>query len=230
MVSEKCSEENNSKASGRVTLEAKKTLRARESLEIQSTFIRRVLAAAYGVNAVYFFRNVNYLNTVTFDAVDIICACRPQVRRIAVMHLILQNCKQLPRPMIIKLFDTINEYNNSRQREDQRPRWGLHMTEAHVMAIADTPVPPDLVLETAATAKAKAKAKPASKPPQRPSATPSSRYTSSTSSVRPPEPARGPKQPPTPPPGRGGKDHGKGSGGYAHRGGDRNYTGYGHRR
>ena len=104
------------------------------------------------------------------------------------------------------------------------------MTEAHVMGIADTPVPPDLVLETAATAKAKAKAKPASKPPQRPSATPSSRSTSSTSSVRPPEPARGPKQPPTPPPGRGGKDHGKGSGGYPHRGGDWNYTGYGDRR
>ena len=43
--------------------EAKKTLRAREDLEIQSTFVRRVLAGAYGVNAVYFFRSVNYLNT-----------------------------------------------------------------------------------------------------------------------------------------------------------------------
>ena len=104
--------------------EAKKALRARESLEIQSTFIRRVLAGAYGVNAVYFFRNVNYLNTVTLDAVDIICACRPQVRRIAVMHLILQNGKQLPRPMIMRLSDAIEEYNNSKQREDQRPRWG----------------------------------------------------------------------------------------------------------
>ena len=88
--------------------EAKKTLRARESLEIQSTFIRRVLAGAYGVNAVYFFRNVNYLNTETLDAVDITCACRPQVRRIAVMHLILHNGKQLSRPMIIKRFDAIN--------------------------------------------------------------------------------------------------------------------------
>ena len=163
-------------------------------------------------------------------AADIICACRPQVRRTAVMHLILQNGKQLPRPMVIKLFDVINEYNNSKQREDQRPRWGLHMTEAHVMAIADSPVPPDLAQQTEATAKAKAKAKPASKPPPRPSATPSSRSTSSTSSIRPPEPARGPKQPPTPPPGRGGKDHGKGSGGYSHRGGDWNYTGYGDRR
>ena len=43
--------------------EANKTFRARENLEIQSTFVRRVLAGAYGVNAVYFFRNVNYLNT-----------------------------------------------------------------------------------------------------------------------------------------------------------------------
>ena len=46
------------------------------------------------------------------------------------------------------------------------------MTEAHVMAIADTPAPPDLIQETEATAKAKAKAKPAPKQPPRPSATP----------------------------------------------------------
>ena len=74
------------------------------------------------------------------------------------MHIILQNGRQLPRPLIIKLFDAIDEYNNSKQREDQRPRWGLHMTEAHVMAIADTPVPPDIMQDTAASAKAKAKA------------------------------------------------------------------------
>ena len=81
-------EENNSRASIRKSdapeEEAKKTLRARESLEIHSTFIRRVLGGAYGVNAVYFFRNVNYLNTVTLDAVDILCACRPQVPRIGI--------------------------------------------------------------------------------------------------------------------------------------------------
>ena len=82
--------------------EAKKTLRARESLEIQSTFIRRVLAGAYGVKAMYFFRNVNYLNTATLDAVDILCTCRPQIRRSAVMHLILQNGRQLPRPMVMQ--------------------------------------------------------------------------------------------------------------------------------
>ena len=125
-------------------------------------------------------------HAITLDAVDIICACRPQVRRIAVMHLSLQNGKKLPRPLIIKFFDAINEYNNSKQREDQRPRWGLHMTEAHVMAIADIPVPPNLIQETEAAAKAKAKAKPAPKQPPRLNATPSSRSTSSTSLVRPP--------------------------------------------
>ena len=102
-----------------------------------------MLGGACGVNAVHFFRIVNYLNTVTLDAVDILCACRPQVRRIAVMHLILQNGRQLSRPLIIRVFDAIDDYNNSKQREDQRLKWGLHMTEAHVMAIADTPVPPD---------------------------------------------------------------------------------------
>ena len=88
------------------------------------------------------------------------------------MHLILQNGKKLPRPLIIKLFDAINEYNKlkySKQREEQRPRWGLHMAEAHVMVIADTPVPPDLIQETEAAAKAKAKAKPAPRQPPRPS-------------------------------------------------------------
>ena len=35
------------------------------------------------------------------------------------------------------------------------------MTEARVMAIADTPAPPDIMQDTAASAKAKAKAKPA---------------------------------------------------------------------
>ena len=54
--------------------EIRKTLRACEALEAQSTFVRRVIAGAYGVNAVYFFRNVNYLNTVTLNPVDILCA------------------------------------------------------------------------------------------------------------------------------------------------------------
>ena len=196
--------------------EAKKTLRARENPEIQSTFVRRVLAGAYGINAVYFFRSVNYLNTITLELVDIICTCRPQLRRIAVMHLILQNGKQLPRPMAIRLFNAIEEYNNQKQRDDQRPKWGLHMTEAHVLAIADTPVPPELAQETTA-ANAKAKAKPAPKPTLKPSIN-SGRSTASPSATRPYEPAHGPRQPPTPPPGRGGgRDHGgKGGEGYSH--------------
>ena len=59
--------------------------------------------------------------------------------------------------MALRLFKAIEEYNNQKQRDDQRPKWGLHMTEAHVLAIADTPVPPDLAQEAAA-AKAKAMA------------------------------------------------------------------------
>ena len=66
--------------------EARKTFRARDSLEMQATFVRRVIAGAFGVNAVYFFRAVNYENTIYIDPVDIICACRPQLRRVAVLR------------------------------------------------------------------------------------------------------------------------------------------------
>ena len=159
-------------------------------------------------------------NTVTPEPVDIICACRPQLRRIAVMHLILQNGKQLPHPMALRLFKAIEEYNNQKQRDDQRPKWGLHMTEAHVLAIADTPVPPETAQEiAAANAKAKAAAKPTPKPSTNPGAA-----ASSSSATRPIEPAQGLRQPPAPPPGRGGgKEYGgKGGSGYSHRGGDWN--------
>lgn len=86
---------------------------------------------------------VNYENTIYIDPVDLICACRPQLRRVAVPHLILQNEKILPRPMLIRLYKVIDDYNRYRQREGQRPNWGLHMTEAHILAIADTLVPSD---------------------------------------------------------------------------------------
>lgn len=111
--------------------EARKSTKARDALDMQSTFVRRVIAGAYKVNAVYFFRNVDFQYTVTLNPVDILCACRPQLRRIAVMHLILQNGKQLPRPLLLRLCDAIEEYNRSKRRDDQRPRWGAHMTEAH---------------------------------------------------------------------------------------------------
>ena len=69
------------------------------------------------------------------------------------------------------------------------------------------------------SAKGKSRATP------KPSATTSARSSPSTSSVRPEEAAPTPKQAPTLPPWRGGKDHGKGSRTFSHRGGDWNYTG-----
>ena len=206
--------------------EARKTLRARDSLEVQATLVRRVIAGAFGVNAVYFFRAVNYENTIYIDPVDIICACRPQLRRVAVLHLILQNEKILPRPMLIRLYKAIDDYNPYKQREGQRPNWGLHMTEAHILPIAETPVPSDALRALAAKAEAKPAFKPSPKPSVLPeAATPSHSETSSGSTTH------RPKQPPTPPPGRGGgKDYGGKGGGYSHRGGDWNYTGGGYRR
>ena len=66
------------------------------------------------------------------DPVDIICACRPQLRRVAVLHLILQNGKVLPRPMLLRLYKAIDDYNRYKKREGQRPKLGLHMTEPHL--------------------------------------------------------------------------------------------------
>ena len=201
--------------------ETRKSSTARDALDAQSTYVRRIIAGAYKVNAVYFFRNVDYQNTVTLDPVDIVCACRPQIRRISVLHLILQNGKRLPQPLQLRLYDAIDDYNKSKQRDDQRPKWGIHMSDAHLTAIADTQIPPEARREIDASAKGKAKAAPK----------PSARSTHSASSTRPEEAARVPKQPPTPPPWQGGKDHGKGSRTPSHRGGDWNYTGqyYGRR-
>ena len=178
------------------------------------------------MNAVYFFRNVDYLNTITLNPVDIICAVRPHGRRIAVLHLILQNGRQLSRTLRYKLFEAIEDYNRVKRREDQRPRWGIHMTDAHVLAIADTPVPTDARQETDAAAKAKAPtiAKAAPKP-----STTSSVRSASLTSVRPSDYAPTPKQPPTPPPAKGGKGQDRGRHSASHRGGDWNqqyYTGH----
>ena len=105
--------------------------------------VRRIIAGAYRVNAVYFFRNVDFQDTITLNPVDIVCALRPPLRRISLLHLILQNGRQLPRPLLQKLYDAIDDYNHIKQREDQRPRWGIHLSEAHILAIADTPTPAD---------------------------------------------------------------------------------------
>jgi len=199
--------------------ETRKSSTARDALDMQSTFVRRVIAGAYKVNAVYFFRNVDFQNTVTLNPVDILCACRPQLRRIAVMHLILQNGRQLPRPLLLRLCDAIDEYNRSKRRDDQRPRWGAHMTEAHLLAIADAQMPTDIRRDAEPPAKGKSKAAP------KPSATPGAGPSHSTSSVRPTEAPPTPKQTPKPPPWREGGSHGKGSGSYSHRGGDWNYSG-----
>ena len=200
--------------------EMRKSSAAREALDRQSTFVRRVIVGAYRVNAVYFFRNVGFQNTATLNPVDILCTCRPHLRRISVMHLILQNDgKQLPRPLLFRLYDAIEDYNKSKQRDDQRPRWGIHMSEAHLIAIADTQIPQEIRRESSASAKGKSKATP------KPSAVASAKSSSSTSTLR-PEAAPTPKQTPTSPPWKSGKDHGKGGKTYSHRGGDWNYSGY----
>jgi hypothetical protein len=199
--------------------EMRKSATAREALDRQSALVRRVIAGAYRVNAVYFFRNVDFQNTATLNPVDILCACRPHHRRISVLHLILQNGRQLPRPLLSRLYDAIEDYNKSKQRDDQRPRWGIHMSEAHLAAIADTQVPPDARREPNAPAKGKSKAAP------KPSTVTSAKASSSTSTHQ-TEAAPPPKQAPEPPPWRGGTDHGKGGRTYSHRGGDWNYQGY----
>ena len=213
--------------------ERRKSEEARTKLDDQANFVRRVIAGAYNVNAVYFFRNVDYQYSITLNPVDILCASRPQYRRIAVMHLILQNGMQLPQALMDKLTDAIQLYNKRKKRENQRPGWGAHLTEHHVAAIAnfaadDAPQP-----ETGAGPKAKPMPKPSAKPSGE------SQYASSSSG--PSFVAPTPKQiPQTPPPRKGGKgkgkderatypwreheSHGKGHDAPSHRGGDWNYT------
>ena len=208
--------------------EMRKAANAREALDRQETLVRRIIAGAYRVNAVYFFRNVDFQDTITLNPVDIVCALRPQLRRISVLHLILQNGRQLPRPLLTKLYDAIEDYNNIKQRDDQRPRWGIHMSEAHLIAIADTPVPADRERVTPVAGKSKAAPKAVPKPSNVAKA-----KASSTAPWRTAEAAPPPKQAPVPPPQKGGKDYGKGGRSYSHRGGDWNqqgYYGWGYRR
>ena len=173
------------------------------------------------MNAVYFFRNVDFQDTITLNPVDIVCALRPPLRRISVLHLILQNGRKLPRPLLQKLYDAIEDYNNIKQRDDQRPRWGIHMSEAHLIAIADTPVPADRERVTPVAGKSKAAPKAAPKLGSVEKA-----KASSTAPWRTVEAAPPPKQAPVPPPQKGGKDQGKGGRSYSHRGGDWNHQGY----
>ena len=201
--------------------EMRKAANAREALDRQDTLVRRIIAGAYKVNAVYFFRNVDFQDTITLNPVDIVCALRPPLRRISVLHLILQNGRKLPRPLLQKLYDAIEDYNNIKQRDDQRPRWGIHMSEAHLIAIADTPVPADRERVTPVAGKSKAAPKAAPKLGSKTKA-----KASSTAPWRTVEAAPPPKQAPVPPPQKGGKDQGKGGRSYSHRGGDWNHQGY----
>ena len=201
--------------------EMRKATNAREALDRQDTLVRRIIAGAYKVNAVYFFRNVDFQDTITLNPVDIVCALRPPLRRISVLHLILQNGRQLPRPLLQKLYDAIEDYNNIKQRDDQRPRWGIHMSEAHLIAIADTPVPANRERATPAAGKSKAAPKAAPK-----LGSVAKAKASSTAPWRTAEAAPPPKQAPVPPPQKGGKDQGRGGRSYSHRGGDWNHQGY----
>ena len=201
--------------------EMRKAANAREALDRQDTLVRRIIAGAYKVNAVYFFRNVDFQDTITLNPVDIVCALRPPLRRISVLHLILQNGRKLPRPLLQKLYDAIEDYNNIKQRDGQRPRWGIHMSEAHLIAIADTPVPADRERVTPVAGKSKAAPKAAPK-----LGSVAKAKASSTAPWRTVEAAPPPKQAPVPPPQKGGKDQGKGGRSYSHRGGDWNHQGY----
>ena len=76
---------------------------AHEQLEDQAIFLRRVIAGAYDVNAVYVFRNVNYANAKY--------SLTPWTSRVRVdligfsLHMILQNGVTLPMPPMKKLMN-----------------------------------------------------------------------------------------------------------------------------
>ena len=89
------------------------------------------------------------------------------------------------------------------------------MTEAHLLAIADTPVPADR--ERANPAAGKSKAAPKAAPAL---GRVSKAKASSSATWRTVEAAPPPKQAPVPPPQKGGKDQGKGERSYSHRGAD----------
>eukprot|EP00435_Cladocopium_sp_Y103_P073251 s103_g43.t1 len=87
----------------------------------QSRFMRRVIAGAYDATAVY-FRNKQFINTVYMNPVDLLCACRADYRRLAVIHMCLQNGLIVPRALQQRLYDAIQESNQRKNRETQRPQ------------------------------------------------------------------------------------------------------------
>eukprot|EP00435_Cladocopium_sp_Y103_P069136 s370_g32.t1 len=151
------------------------------NLQEQSRFMRRFIAGAYGATAVYFFRNQRFINTIYLNPVDLICACRYDHRRLAVIHMCMQNGLVVPRAHQQRLFDAIEEWNREKNRDTQRPQWATHSTPAHILAIVDTPVPAQFHREPSGARAAEAKS--AATPSSSSSAT---RVTQST--VRPPAP------------------------------------------
>eukprot|EP00435_Cladocopium_sp_Y103_P058580 s290_g20.t1 len=124
----------------------------------QSRLMLRFIAGAFGANAVYFFRNQEYINTIYLTPIEILCTVRPEFRRIAVINMCLQRNMNMPRAIQMKLYDAIRLWNSRKKREHQRPPWGIHMSIPHILALADLDIPAEFK-----AAQAAAKAKPAAK-------------------------------------------------------------------
>ena len=136
---------------------------------------------------------------------------------------------QLPQALMDRLTDAINAYNRGKKRDNQRPKWGTHLSEHHVAAIANF------------AAGDAPQHGPKAKPMPRPSAKPSGQSYAATSSSGSGYIAPTPKQVPQPPPSSKGekgkgkearaippwREHeyrGKGHDVGSHRGGDWNYS------
>eukprot|EP00435_Cladocopium_sp_Y103_P054686 s449_g17.t2 len=144
----------------------------------QSRFMRRIIAGAYDATAVYFFRNQQFINTIYLDPVDLLCACRADYRRLAVIHMCFQNGLIVPRSLQQRLFDAIQDWNRRKNRDTQRPQWATHASPAHILAIADTPVPQEFK-KTYRTTKGDTEKQDAAEP------TPTAAVSSSSEHVRP---------------------------------------------
>eukprot|EP00435_Cladocopium_sp_Y103_P008068 s733_g2.t1 len=157
--------------------------RAVGDMHEQSRMMLRFSAGAFGANAIYFFRNQQYINTIYLNPLEILCVFRSKFRRIAVINMCLQHNPVMPRALQQKLYDAIKLWNERKQRDQQRPRWGTHLAIPHILALSDIDIPAEFTATQAA-----AKAKPAAK--ARPSGEPatSSAPPAPASSVRPPTP------------------------------------------
>ena len=78
MTSVRCFHQKGERLSPKDTKEEEeeKVRIAQGQMEDQSIFMRTVIAETFGVNAAYFFRIVDYANTIFLDPLDLVCACR----------------------------------------------------------------------------------------------------------------------------------------------------------